>query len=48
MVKFFIERPIFSSAVAIIMVLAELIFYQLLPVAEFPEITPPQVVVSAT
>jgi hydrophobe/amphiphile efflux-1 (HAE1) family protein len=48
MVNFFIERPIFSSAVAIIMVLAGLIAYQLLPVAQFPDITPPQVVVSAT
>jgi HAE1 family hydrophobic/amphiphilic exporter-1 len=48
MVNFFIERPIFSSAVAIIMVLAGLIAYQMLPVAQFPEITPPQVVVSAT
>jgi hydrophobe/amphiphile efflux-1 (HAE1) family protein len=47
MVKFFIERPIFSSAIAIIMVLAGLIAYQLLPVAQFPEITPPQVQVSA-
>jgi hydrophobe/amphiphile efflux-1 (HAE1) family protein len=48
MVKFFIERPIFSSAVAIVMVLAGLIAFELLPVAEFPDITPPQVVVSAT
>ena len=48
MVRFFIERPIFSSAIAIIMVLAGLICYELLPVAQFPEITPPQVVVSAT
>jgi hydrophobe/amphiphile efflux-1 (HAE1) family protein len=48
MVDFFIERPIFSSAVAIIMVLAGIIGYLLLPVAQFPEITPPQVVVSAT
>ncbi len=47
MVRFFIERPIFSSAIAIIMVLAGLIAYQLLPVAQFPDITPPQVVVSA-
>src|SRR5580693_200568 len=48
MVGFFIQRPIFSSAIAIIMVLAGLICYALLPVAQFPDITPPQVVVSAT
>jgi hydrophobe/amphiphile efflux-1 (HAE1) family protein len=46
-VNFFIDRPIFSSAIAIIMVLAGLIAYLLLPVAQFPEITPPQVQVSA-
>jgi hydrophobe/amphiphile efflux-1 (HAE1) family protein len=48
MVNFFIERPIFAASVAIIMVLAGLICYPLLPVAQFPEVTPPQVVVSAT
>jgi multidrug efflux pump subunit AcrB len=47
-VNFFIDRPIFSSAIAIIMVLAGLIAYEVLPVAQFPEITPPQVQVSAT
>jgi HAE1 family hydrophobic/amphiphilic exporter-1 len=48
MVGFFIERPIFASAIAIIMVLAGAIAYFLLPVAQFPNITPPQVVVSAS
>ncbi len=47
MVNFFISRPIFASAIAIIMVLAGAICYVLLPVAQFPEIAPPQVVVSA-
>ena len=46
-VGFFIQRPIFASAIAIIMVLAGAICYFLLPVSQFPEITPPQVVVSA-
>jgi hydrophobe/amphiphile efflux-1 (HAE1) family protein len=48
MVNFFIERPIFASAIAIIMVLAGLIAYINLPVAQFPQITPPQVVVKST
>jgi HAE1 family hydrophobic/amphiphilic exporter-1 len=48
MVNFFITRPIFASVVAIIMVLAGLVGYVLLPVAQFPEIAPPQVVVSTT
>ena len=47
MVNFFIQRPIFASAIAIIMVLAGAICYRLLPISQFPEITPPQVVVSA-
>ena len=48
MVGFFIRRPIFASAVAVIMVMAGAICYVLLPVSQFPDITPPQVVVSAT
>src|ERR1700756_13633 len=48
MVGFFTQRPIFSSAIAVIMVLAGSICFFLLPVSQFPDITPPQVVVSAT
>ena len=48
MVNFFIRRPIFASSVAIIMVLTGLISFKLLPVSQFPEITPPEVTVSAT
>jgi hydrophobe/amphiphile efflux-1 (HAE1) family protein len=48
MVNFFIERPIFAASVAIIMVLAGLNCFPLLPVGQFPEVTPPQVVVLAT
>jgi HAE1 family hydrophobic/amphiphilic exporter-1 len=47
MVNFFIHRPIFASSIAVIMVLAGAICYFLLPVSQFPDITPPQVVVSA-
>src|ERR1700729_1354454 len=47
MVGFFIQRPIFASSIAVIMVLAGAICYFLLPVSQFPDITPPQVVVSA-
>ncbi|MEA2858598.1 MAG: hypothetical protein QOC72_637, partial [Methylobacteriaceae bacterium] len=48
MVKFFIERPVFASSIAIIMVLAGLICWSILPVAQFPDITPPQVIVTST
>jgi hydrophobe/amphiphile efflux-1 (HAE1) family protein len=47
MVNFFIHRPIFASSIAIIMVLAGAIALRFLPVAQLPEVTPPQVVVSA-
>ena len=47
MIGFFTLRPVFASAVAIIMVMAGAICYFLLPVSQFPDITPPQVVVSA-
>src|ERR1700726_1856809 len=47
MVGFFIHRPVFAASIAIIMVLAGAVCYFLLPVSQFPDITPPQVVVSA-
>jgi hydrophobe/amphiphile efflux-1 (HAE1) family protein len=47
-INFFIERPIFASSIAIIMVLAGLICLRILPVSQFPEITPPQIIVRAT
>jgi len=48
MIDFFITRPIFASVVALVMVLGGLVGYVLLPVAQFPEIAPPQVVVSTS
>lgn len=47
MVEFFIKRPIFASAIAIVMVLAGSISFFALPISQFPDITPPQVVVAA-
>ncbi len=46
--KFFINRPIFSTVIAILMVLAGLITVKSLPIAQYPDITPPTVNVSAT
>ncbi|WP_154664182.1 efflux RND transporter permease subunit [Microvirga flocculans] len=48
MSKFFIDRPIFASVLSIVIVLTGLIAMRVLPVAQYPEIVPPQVVVSAT
>jgi hydrophobe/amphiphile efflux-1 (HAE1) family protein len=46
--NFFIDRPIFATVLAIMITLAGTIAFLLLPVARFPQITPPSVVVSAT
>jgi HAE1 family hydrophobic/amphiphilic exporter-1/multidrug efflux pump len=46
--NFFIDRPIFATVLAIVITLAGLVAFLLLPVARFPQITPPSVVVSAT
>ena len=44
--RFFINRPVFAGVVAIIIVLAGLASAFLLPVAQYPEISPPTVLVS--
>jgi hydrophobe/amphiphile efflux-1 (HAE1) family protein len=46
--KFFIDRPIFATVVALLMLLAGFITIDTLPVAQYPDITPPTVMVSAT
>ena len=45
--KFFINRPIFATVLALLIVVAGLVTLNILPVAQFPEITPPTVQVSA-
>jgi multidrug efflux pump len=46
--RFFIERPIFATVVAIIICLAGLVAMTALPVEQYPPITPVQITVSAT
>ncbi len=46
--KFFIERPVFSWVIAIVIMLAGLLSIRTLPVSQFPQIAPPQIVISAT
>ncbi len=41
--KFFIEHPIFASVISIVIVIAGTVSVGLLPVAQYPEITPPTV-----
>lgn len=45
---FFIDRPKFAFVIAILTLMAGLISISQLPVAEFPELSPPQIRVSAT
>ena len=46
--SFFIKRPIFATVLAVIIVLAGLITVTTLPLAQFPNITPPTVMVMAS
>src|SRR5207302_6355735 len=45
--KFFINRPIFASVLSIVITLAGSIALFTLPIAQYPEIAPPTVEVSA-
>nr|WP_035051452.1 efflux RND transporter permease subunit [Andreprevotia chitinilytica] len=45
--KFFIDRPIFAGVISVLMLLAGLIAVRGLPISEYPEVVPPQVVVRA-
>ena len=44
---FFIERPVFAAVVAILITLVGAIAFPNLPIAQYPDITPPTVTVSA-
>lgn len=44
---FFIDRPIFAAVLSILMVIVGVISFINLPVAQYPEVVPPTVVVSA-
>lgn len=45
---FFIRRPIFATVLAVLMVLAGLMTVFTMPIAQYPDITPPTVMVSAS
>ena len=48
MTRFFITRPIFASVLSIIIVLAGLAAALNLPIAQYPQIAPPTVIITAT
>jgi len=45
--RFFIDRPVFATVVSAVIVLAGLVAYSTLPVAQYPEVAPPTVQVTA-
>src|SRR2546429_6537876 len=45
--RFFINRPIFASVLSIVIVLGGMVALRGLPIAQYPDITPPTVEVSA-
>lgn len=46
--RFFIERPIFAIVLAVAMVMAGALTFSKLPIAQYPDITPPTVMVTAS
>src|SRR5271154_4073068 len=48
MSRFFIERPIFANVIAIITIILGVVCLYSLPVAQYPQIVPPTIQVSAT
>ncbi|MDP3440043.1 MAG: multidrug efflux RND transporter permease subunit [Azonexus sp.] len=46
--RFFINRPIFASVISIIIIIAGLVASRVLPIAQYPQIAPPTVLISAT
>ena len=46
--RFFIDRPIFATVVSIIIVLTGGVAVWTLPIAQYPQITPPSITVSTT
>ncbi|HEY4232885.1 MAG TPA: efflux RND transporter permease subunit, partial [Lacipirellulaceae bacterium] len=48
MAEFFVDRPIFATVISVVIVLAGGVAVFTLPVAQYPEVTPPTVQVTAS
>ncbi|MCA8941298.1 MAG: efflux RND transporter permease subunit, partial [Planctomycetes bacterium] len=46
--RIFIDRPILATVLSLIIILAGLASMQVLPIAQYPEVAPPQVIVRAS
>ena len=47
-VNFFIDRPVFSAVISILIVIVGIIGLMMLPIDQYPQITPPVVKISAS
>ncbi len=45
--RFFIERPVFASVISLLILLAGAVAIRILPIARYPQITPPTIQISA-
>ena len=45
--RFFIDRPIFAGVISVLIFVAGLLALRVMPISEYPEVAPPQVVVRA-
>ena len=46
--RFFVDRPVFATVISVVIVLAGLVAVFTLPIAQYPEVTPPTVLVTAS
>ena len=45
--RFFIDRPVFAGVLSVLIFVVGLLAVRVLPISEYPEVVPPQVVVRA-
>src|SRR5579883_742428 len=46
--RFFVDRPVFATVISLVIVIVGLVALTKLPVAQYPEITPPTVSITTT
>ena len=46
--RFFVDRPVFATVISVVIVLAGLVAMFTLPIAQYPDVTPPTVLVTAS
>jgi multidrug efflux pump len=46
--RFFVDRPIFATVLSLVIVIVGLVALEMLPIAQYPEVVPPTVNISAT